>query len=564
MRHLYISILAVMLSCVISNADKAEAEVNPEERLAFDLSDACGRRVSSADYAGVPMLFFFGSCWCGGCQSDAEPFRQLAEEYAGKGLVSVRVVAGDNELAALDFQNHFRLPMVQLMDTDRAFEKRYNRDGWTFLMLCDREGRVVYAHHHLPDPGSVDLRQLRAAFNEALSSPSEPRLLNRDGTVYMRATLERSGECESERLNERFASMTCAMDGKMYLVFTAVRHDACGVMLRCYDGTNWSPSIPITATSAREYDATVLADGQNRIWICSTACTEEGRHEIRLSSFVHPPPTESGVEVAQAEADAMHGRMARDKSGGLWLTYYKWYSVRHQGSRGKRVCLRRLGSNGWSKEVEISPTDVPWHEKHFDPAIWPYRNGVMVAWTWDFHPPNRGYSPFAEGPTVFIRPVDPDMGLGRISSVSGRNIDLAAALGVSGNDQVWAAWDSQSENRKKRVSIANPVPGSDSAPERIRVFGGGMKNVCTPTFISKPDGGLVLLWSETSNGEQWSLRTSEFTAAGNEWSQPKTIQGQGNPRFASGAYDRQGHLWVAFSAETERGREMLVRRADDL
>lgn len=588
MKHIYVSLLVVTLSCVIAKSKLTNSQpanqqpsCTPEgcqvdsstsiatsagtklnKHLAFQLFDVYGRQVNSADYTGVPVLFFFGSCWCGGCQSDAEPFRQLAEEYSGKGLMCIRVVAGDNELAALDFQNHFHLPMVQLMDPDRAFEKRYNRDGWTFLMLCDRNGRVVYTHHHFPDPGK-DLEKLRTAIDGVLSSPVEPRLLDRDGTVYMRTTLERSGECKSEHLNERFASMTCAPDGRMYLVFTAVRHDSCDVRLRWYDGTNWSQDIPIAATSAQEYDAAVLADNQNHIWICWTASTSEGRNEIRLTSFVNPPQSGSVVRVAHSEVDAMHGRMAQDKNGGIWLAYYKWYNIRHQGSRGKRVCLRRF-ENAWSQEVQISPTDVPWHEKHFDPAIWPYEKGVIVAWSWDFHPPNRGYSVFAEAPTVFIRQVDQNMGLGRISSVSGKNIDLAAAVGVSGNNQVWAAWDSQAGNRKKQVCIAKPVPGSDYAPDQIRAFDGSMKNVCTPAFISKPNGGLVLLWSETMNGSQWLLRASELNAANNQWSQPHTIQSQGNPRFASGAYDQHGHLWVAYSIQTERGREMVVRRADNL
>jgi peroxiredoxin len=264
MKHLNLSLLGVFLSCVICNAGLAgrqssdqqsfctpegcqiggpafvadSAGTNPKERLAFQLLDICGRQINSSDYAGVPVLFFFGSCWCGGCQSDAEPFRQLAAEYTDRGLVCVRVVAGDNELAAMDFQNHFRLPMVQLMDTDRAFETQYNPDGWTFLMLCDQQGTVVYTHHHFPDAGGEDWIKMKAAIDRVLSSPVKPRVLWRDGTPYMPATLERTGEDKSERLNERFASMACAPDGNLYLVSTAVRHDSCDVFLTSFDSAN--------------------------------------------------------------------------------------------------------------------------------------------------------------------------------------------------------------------------------------------------------------------------------------------------------------------------------------
>jgi hypothetical protein len=432
-------------------------------------------------------------------------------------------------------------------------------------MLCDREGRVVYTVHHFPDRGDEDWNKLMAALERVLSKAAAPQTVKRDGTVYMAATLQRSGELQSERRNERFASMTCGPDGEMYLVFTAVRHDSCDVLLRRCDGTNWSPEIPIAATAAQEYDATVLADGRNRVWVCWTASTGEGRHEVCLTSLADPSRLEPAPGAAHSEEEAMHGRMACDKSGGIWLTYYKWYNLRHHGSRGKRVCLRRFEQDAWSKEVEISPTDVPQFEKHFDPAIWPCQNGMMVAWIWDFHPQNcKGYSSFAGEPTVFIRQVEQNMGLGRITSVSGKNIDLTPALGVTGKDQVWCAWDSQSRDLAKQVCLAHPAIGVDLPPNQIQALERNMRNVCTPVFIPKPDGGLALIWSETADGKQWVLRGIGFDAVKNQWSQPQTVASRGNPRFASGAYDKQGHLWVAYSAETQRGREMVARRADNL
>ncbi|MHC4752948.1 MAG: TlpA family protein disulfide reductase, partial [Planctomycetota bacterium] len=56
----------------------------------------------------------------------------------------IRVISGDNELSALDFQKHYRMPIVHLMDSDRAFERKYNKRGWPFLLLVDSEGQVVY------------------------------------------------------------------------------------------------------------------------------------------------------------------------------------------------------------------------------------------------------------------------------------------------------------------------------------------------------------------------------------------------------------------------------------
>ena len=106
--------------------------------------DAYGREVHASDYRGVPVLIATGACWCGGCQSDAEQLRLLEEKYRARGLQLIRTVSYDNNLPAWEFQKHYRLPYVQLLDPTREFDHRYNRDGWPFLMLADQEGKVVF------------------------------------------------------------------------------------------------------------------------------------------------------------------------------------------------------------------------------------------------------------------------------------------------------------------------------------------------------------------------------------------------------------------------------------
>jgi hypothetical protein len=57
------------------------------------------------------------------------------------GVQVLRVISGDHERTAVDFQKHYRLNAVHLMDTDRSFEATHNRDGWPFLMLVDPNGK---------------------------------------------------------------------------------------------------------------------------------------------------------------------------------------------------------------------------------------------------------------------------------------------------------------------------------------------------------------------------------------------------------------------------------------
>ena len=141
--------------------------------------------VDSQDYVNVPVLVMSGSCWCGGCQQDAEPLRKIAEQYAPRGLQTIRTVAGDNELAALDFQRHYRLGFVQLLDTNRSFEKRYNSNGWTFLMLADRAGKIVY---RVNSPHEKDWRQLRSILDNIFREPIANKTIIHEGIAYMPAT----------------------------------------------------------------------------------------------------------------------------------------------------------------------------------------------------------------------------------------------------------------------------------------------------------------------------------------------------------------------------------------
>ena len=524
------------------------------DRLGFHMPDIYGRIVDSQDYANTPVLVMSGSCWCGGCQQDAEPLRRIAAEYAPKGLQTIRTVAGDNELAALDFQKHYRLGFVQLLDTNRSFDKRYNDDGWTFLMLADREGKIVYK---VNSPHEKDWLKLRSILNKMLSETVISKTIIRDGIAYMPATLQRTGETETHYICERFPSVACGQDGKVYVVFTTNRNGTSDVFLRIFDGSKWSEDMPIAATGADEYDGTVLVDKEGHIRVCWTSNAGGHIYNIFTLSFTEPSKIGSPVSITSSNDDAMHPRMTCDEKGHMWVTYYKWHKMGRY-SRDKEIYLRRLENGKWSKEVQISPTDVPQHEDHSEPAISAYGNGVIVAWSWDFHPPNKGYSKEADAPTIFMRTVNDKMGLGKISSVSGKNIDVTPAVVASQNNQIWTAWDSLGKNQRKRLCIGNPNIGRNNPTNKIQSLNNPVANVCSPCFAGNPSGRLTLLWSETEDGERWILKRADLDT-NNRWSTPAIVELENNPRFCSASYNRHGQLWIAYSGRTKQGRKIIVR-----
>lgn len=523
-----------------------------KNKLGFRLPDIYGRIVDSEDYSNVPVLIMSGSCWCGGCQGDAEPFRKFVEEFAGMGLQAIRTVAGDNELAGLEFQKHYRLPFVQLLDTNRSFEKRYNDTGkWTFVMLADRNGKIV---SKINRPDEDDWQQLRKILNDMPSSRAANKTVTRDSIAYMPATLERSGELKNQGICDRFPSIACGADGKIYVVFTTNRNGSSDVFIRVFDGSRWSEDLPVAASASDEYDGTVVVDKEGIAWISWVSNAKGKNYDV----FIAPLKDLNRItpfQLTSSDDDAMHSRMSCDDKGRIWITYYKWHK-QEMISRDKEVYLRRLEDGKWSQEIQISPTDVPWYEDHTEPAITVYGSGAIVAWSWDFHPPNKGYSNQGKTPTIFIRAITGNMKLGNISCVSGKNIDVTPALKVTKSRQIWCAWDSLSSNQRKGLSVGKVRIGRNHPVNEILSFNKPVLNVCSPCFAEGPAGELTLLWSETKNGSDWVLKRADYNTE-NDWS-TAIIKTSGNPRFCSADYDRQGNIRIAYSAVTKTGREIIV------
>jgi hypothetical protein len=87
-------------------------------------------------------------------------------------------------------------------------------------------------------------------------------------------------------------------------------------------------------------------------------------------------------------------------------------------------------------------------------------------------------------------------------------------------------------------------------------------NVCTPAFAVDSNGTVTLLWSQTSDGSKWLLKRSDFDPRQQRWSTAETIRSKGGPRQCSAVYDNDGTLWISYSAQTDKGREIIAERLE--
>jgi len=475
-------------------------------------------------------------------------------------LQTIRVVSGENELSALEFQKHYRLPIVHLLDPNRKVEKQYNPNGWPYLMFVDGKGKVLFGTTSLLER---EMSKLTPLLTEAFREPIGARGIKLEGATYMLATLKRSGETERPKRCDRFPSIACGDDGFVYVVFASNRNGNSDVFLRVFDGTMWSDDRPIAATESDEFDGTVLVDLDRRIWVSWTSNAGGSNYNIFAARLLTPSDTIKPERVTDADDDAMHARMACDGQADVWITYYKWHKMGHS-SRDKEVYVRRYSGKEWSKEIRVSPTDVPTYEDHTDPAIAALSNGAVIAWSWDYHRP-RGYPQTASEPTIFVRSVGSDLQLDRPKVVSGHDIDTTPAIALDRSGQVWCAWDHLGTNvparaYQKALDIRRFTSTSDASTSAPHRQSDGLVNVCTPCFAVSPKGSVTLVWAETNDGDHWVLRKADFEPEEKAWPKSDAIGCEGNPRFPSAAYDKKGNLWVAYSAQMDAGREILVKK----
>ena len=472
----------------------------------------------------------------------------------------IRVISGENELSALEFQKHYRLPIVHLLDPNRKVEKQYNRDGWPYLMLVDRDGKVLLRTTSLLER---EMSKINPLLTEVLREPIEKHATTLEGTTYMPATLQRSGETERPKRRDWFPSVACGDDGWVYVVFTTNRNGNSDVLLRLFDGTKWLDDGPIAATESDEFDGTVLVDLDRRIWVSWTSNAGGSNYNIFAARLWTPSSTIKPERITDADDDAMHARMACDRQADVWVTYYKWHKMGPY-SRDKEVYLRRYSGKEWSKEIRVSPTDVPTYEDHTDPAIAALSHGAVVAWGWDYHRP-RGYPQTASEPTIFMRSVRNDLQLGPARVVSGHFIDTTPAIAVARSGCIWCAWDHLGTNPatrayQKELHVRQLNTASKDSSWLPHKQSSGLANLCTPCFAVGPEGLVSLVWAETQDGERWVLKKADLKAHQPGWPESETVVSEGNPRFPSAAYDAKGNLWIAYSVETSAGREIAVKR----
>lgn len=119
----------------------------------FVFTDARGRRVTLADFAGRPILVNLWATWCAPCIAEMPQLDTLAEAY-GKDRLQVLTLSQDTQGAAkvLPFfaQRKFRV-LQPWLDPENSFGFHYGTGLLPTSVLYDREGKEVARISGAPD-----------------------------------------------------------------------------------------------------------------------------------------------------------------------------------------------------------------------------------------------------------------------------------------------------------------------------------------------------------------------------------------------------------------------------
>ncbi|MCP4250705.1 MAG: hypothetical protein GY778_27000 [bacterium] len=490
---------------------------------------------------------------------------ELEERYAEKPVHFFHVIPGENAVQALDFKKHYRSDAVFLMDPTYATSKTYQGMSWPTDLIVDPEGQIVGSWIGLSKT------QDRAA---AVKLLDELAAKARGGPP--RGTYCVGNKCyvrTEQDVFEMQPTMVADRAGQLHLVFVRDRGGVGDLYHHRLDGGTWSEPKRITRSAADDYAPALCADpagGVRLVW-CSNR-SPSGRYDIfanRLQDTTWSAPE----RITETDDDAAHPRAVVDKQGNFWITYYRWMPWNSGQSRDREIFARYHDGQAWSKEIQLSPTDVPIYEDHADPSIAADAAGnVWVAWAWDTHP-EQGKWPYAPtfGSAVFTRQLRAGQPPSQLQMVAMRSPSIRAAKrnGVWAflpevacrSDQPWFAFETHTVGGAHACGLTTYQPGRGfAAPTEV---GQSDTFICSPKFVVDRNDGLYALWSAPAE-DRYAVYLAALDADGN-WGAPQKVWSEADAdlRHPVAAFDGDDRLWLA-AVRIRPGSSQVARKSIDL
>jgi thiol-disulfide isomerase/thioredoxin len=116
---------------------------SPVPKLSF--TDAKGKKLNLADYAGHGLLVNLWATWCGPCVAEIPSFAAIAPALARHKILVLPISVDMEGAAAVQpfYASHHITTLPVLLDTDGAAMDTLNADGIPLTLILNPDGKVV-------------------------------------------------------------------------------------------------------------------------------------------------------------------------------------------------------------------------------------------------------------------------------------------------------------------------------------------------------------------------------------------------------------------------------------
>ena len=160
-----LAILALALTTVLvtertagsGDAPASAASTGDKEWVDFTLPDASGRQVSLRQSIGKkPVLLVFWATWCPQCNESVPVINRMHTEPPTSETLTILALdfmESREKVSAFIASKKVAFPV--LLDRSGSVARKYRVVGIPMYVLIDRDGKIVYRDHEIPEVRKV-------------------------------------------------------------------------------------------------------------------------------------------------------------------------------------------------------------------------------------------------------------------------------------------------------------------------------------------------------------------------------------------------------------------------
>lgn len=260
-------ILAAMIAILFATALAAVDAGQSVPRFTATTMD--GKRFTNETLKGNVVLLQFWTTWCGVCRGDQPVLDDIAEEFAGRGLVILAVNVGESKRTVKRYLDERPRSCKVVLTEDTNLAALFPARGVPSYVLIDRDGKIITSQ---TGGGEHSVRNM---VDRAFPAPPEP-------IEAAPAAAQPEGDLERPRIERRAApvstivEVTAPPEPRTTVTGVLNRFDCLGAVARIHVVAGPKTHVLLI----RQPDRVVIGGGGTRTLACGPQKTPATVHFV--------------------------------------------------------------------------------------------------------------------------------------------------------------------------------------------------------------------------------------------------------------------------------------------